>query len=177
MKIAITAIGKDRTGIVRDLTQALLKHHCNLEDTSMTIVSGEFAMILIVKLSKASSVKALENDLKALERKTHFHISLSKVELSQTRTQAVPNAILSLVGADKPGIVHHVAKFLATCGVNITDLNSKIVMSGGKQVYIMILEMAVGKKMSVEKLEPQLKALEKKLAVQIHLERIASAEM
>jgi predicted amino acid-binding ACT domain protein len=70
-----------------------------------------------------------------------------------------------------------VAKFLATCGVNITDLNSKIVMSGGKQVYIMILEMAVGKKMSVEKLEPQLKALEKKLAVQIHLERIASAEM
>ncbi len=42
---AITAIGKDRPGIVAGVSKALYDLGTNIEDSSMTILSGEFAMI------------------------------------------------------------------------------------------------------------------------------------
>src|SRR5664280_1086412 len=46
--LAITAIGDDRPGIVAAVTEVLVAVDANLEDTSMTILRGHFAMMLIV---------------------------------------------------------------------------------------------------------------------------------
>src|SRR5438094_166616 len=45
---AVSAVGADRPGIVAAVTGAFLEHGCNLEDTSMTILRGHFAMMLVV---------------------------------------------------------------------------------------------------------------------------------
>ena len=44
---AMAAIGKDRPGIVADLAELIFEHGCNLEDSSMTILGGEFAVLLL----------------------------------------------------------------------------------------------------------------------------------
>src|SRR5437899_5188362 len=44
---ALSAIGKDRPGIVADLAELIFEHGCNLEDSSMTILGGEFAVLLL----------------------------------------------------------------------------------------------------------------------------------
>ena len=44
---AVTAVGADRPGIVAAVTGAFAEHGCNLEDSSMTILRGQFAMMLV----------------------------------------------------------------------------------------------------------------------------------
>ena len=46
--LAVSAIGSDRPGIVAAVTKVLLDQGCNLEDTSMSILRGHFAMMLVV---------------------------------------------------------------------------------------------------------------------------------
>ena len=48
----LTVIGQDRPGIISQVTGCLFQTGCNLEDVSMTILEGQFAMILIVKMPK-----------------------------------------------------------------------------------------------------------------------------
>src|SRR5664280_2149233 len=57
--LAITAIGDDRPGIVAAVTEVLAAVDANLEDTSMTILRGHFAMMLIVGCDRpAAEVEA-----------------------------------------------------------------------------------------------------------------------
>jgi glycine cleavage system transcriptional repressor len=43
---ALSAIGRDRPGIVADLAELIYECDCNLEDSSMTILGSEFAVLL-----------------------------------------------------------------------------------------------------------------------------------
>jgi glycine cleavage system regulatory protein len=56
---------------------------------------------------------------------------------------AAPSLIVTLYGADHPGIVHAVTRELANRGVNITDLNThRIEEPGEAALYAMMLEVA-----------------------------------
>jgi len=47
-RFAVSVFGRDRPGIVAAVTGVLAGAGCNLEDTSMTILRGHFAMMLVV---------------------------------------------------------------------------------------------------------------------------------
>ena len=42
--LSLSAIGKDRTGIVSSISEILFKLGCNIEDSTMTLLSGQFAV-------------------------------------------------------------------------------------------------------------------------------------
>src|SRR2546423_4648007 len=46
--LALSAIGRDRPGIVAALTGVLLDHGLNIEDSQATILRGHFSIVLIV---------------------------------------------------------------------------------------------------------------------------------
>ena len=46
--IVVTAIGKDRAGVVHDLTRAVLDCGGNIVESRMTALGAEFAMLLLV---------------------------------------------------------------------------------------------------------------------------------
>ncbi len=46
--LVVTAIGQDHPGIVRSFTKTITEHDCNIEDSRMSILGGEFAMILLL---------------------------------------------------------------------------------------------------------------------------------
>ena len=43
----ISALGDDRPGIVNDLSRVILDCGCNIEDSRMSVLGGEFALILM----------------------------------------------------------------------------------------------------------------------------------
>ena len=45
---AMSAIGRDRPGIVADLAELIYECDCNLEDSSMTVLGSEFAVLLLL---------------------------------------------------------------------------------------------------------------------------------
>src|SRR5262245_19908901 len=46
-ELAITVVGKDRPGIIADVSAALSRLGLNLTDSTMTLLRGHFAMTLI----------------------------------------------------------------------------------------------------------------------------------
>lgn len=51
MKVVITVIGKDKTGIIANVSKALWESNVNILDISQTILQEYFAMIMMADIS------------------------------------------------------------------------------------------------------------------------------
>ncbi|MGK2931827.1 MAG: ACT domain-containing protein [Solirubrobacterales bacterium] len=59
MNLAVTAIGRDRPGTVAGITSVLLEMDGNVDDSQMSILDGQFAVMLIVSVPDATSTDEL----------------------------------------------------------------------------------------------------------------------
>ena len=50
--VAVTVLGDDRPGIVSEVSSALADLGCNLEDSTMTLLRGHFAMVVLVRTER-----------------------------------------------------------------------------------------------------------------------------
>ena len=153
---AVTVIGKDRPGIVAGITRALFELGCNLEDVTSTIMSGHFAMVLLVRSSSGSSVTEFEDKLGAAAEPLGLQVWASSVDDSQGPVGS-PTHMISVYGADHPGIVYRVTEALAASDVNITDLTSRIIGSEESPVYALMLEVVAPPGRNLEALLQELK--------------------
>jgi glycine cleavage system transcriptional repressor len=86
--------------------------------------------------------------------------------------------IISVLGKDRPGIVYHVSQLLAAHGVNITDVNTKVIgREGGRNLYAMVLEIEIPSPRAQSKVEAELKALGKRLKLDVNLRAIESLKL
>ncbi len=140
----MTAIGRDRPGIVAAVTGALLEIGGNVEDSQMSILGGHFAVMLLVDVPGGTRREHVVERLGEVAQE-HELEAISVAEVSEATVRpALPSHVLSVYGADKPGIVHAVSSALAEAGVNITDLETKLTGSRESPVYVMVLEVALG---------------------------------
>ena len=141
---ALSAIGRDRPGIVAAVSAALLAHSVNIEDSQMTILRGHFTMMLVVAVPGDADVAALQADLDAARAQLGLEaLTLAELEDAAPAEEPVPSHILTVYGADHPGIVHAATAALAERGVDITDLNTKLVGEGPElPLYALMMEIA-----------------------------------
>jgi glycine cleavage system transcriptional repressor len=176
---AVTIIGKDRPGIVADTSQVLYSLGCNVEDSSCTMLGGEFAMILIVSHEKPFSKKRLEAEFAAQNMGvglSAFIRTLKDDEVCYHNPEG-ELCLVSVYGSDKPGIVYRITRELADRGVNITDLNTKLIGSPAEPVYVLMLEAALPQGMSVEGATQLLENLKKELSVEISVRLITPVSL
>ena len=64
--LVLTAIGEDRPGIVDDLTRVLLNAELNIEDSRMSLLGGEFAIILLLN-GTPDALKQIQQEKSQLE--------------------------------------------------------------------------------------------------------------
>lgn len=137
-ELAVTAIGTDRPGIVAAVTRVLHERGGNLEDSAMTILGGQFAIVLLVATQDAPE------DLRAALQAATDELGLT---VSVCRTEGVGRGaeathLLSVYGADKPGIVAGVTGALADAGANVIDLETQVIGAAEHPVYAMVVEFA-----------------------------------
>jgi len=143
-EFAVTAIGRDRPGIVAAVSQALLDLDGNIEDSQMSILRGHFTVMLIVSTSEAVDKDVLARRLGEVRDGLGLE-AITVNEVGELRAAAPrPSHVLSVYGADHPGIVSAVAGALAAAGVNITDLETRVAGPEHSPLYAMILELALG---------------------------------
>jgi glycine cleavage system transcriptional repressor len=163
--VAVTAFGADRPGIVAAATKVFVERGCNLEDTSMTILRGHFAMMLIVdtpagltpgELERALAGPAAELDLVVAVRALDDDVPVSPPGDAWT---------VSVYGFDRPGIVHRISGLLADEAVNIVDLTTRVVGDPARPAYAMLLEVTVPPGLDAEELGGRLRDLARDLGV------------
>jgi glycine cleavage system transcriptional repressor len=121
-QLAVTAVGADRPGIIARVTGVLLEHGGNLSDSTMTILGGQFAIVLLVHTD--SDAATLEADLAAATSDLGLVVAVRPI--GEGSVSAAPTHMLSVYGADRPGIVHAVATTLAERSINVTDLTTRV---------------------------------------------------
>jgi glycine cleavage system transcriptional repressor len=85
--------------------------------------------------------------------------------------------MISVYGADRPGIVYRVTRELAERKVNITDLNSKLVGSEARPVYVMMLEAVLPEGVDEDEIKRVMKELQSELKVDITVRSITPVEL
>ena len=115
--LAVSALGRDRPGIVERVTRVLLDHAVNVEDSQMTILRGHFTMMLVVAPSEGTDVDRLRADLDAAAVELELD-ALTVHEVAEVpAATAEPTHLVTVYGADHPGIVHAAAAALAERGL------------------------------------------------------------
>jgi len=169
-QVMITVVGKDRPGIIARVTGILYRQGANLEDISMTILEGEFAMMMIASLRTRAAGPVLKRELEALDKKsglTVFWKDLRRVlKRGEKHRPATQTYMIRVTGPDRTGLVHETSRMLARDRLNITDLNCKILGRGPRAVYAMLLEVDVPRRFSRTKIERSLARLAKRLKVE-----------
>jgi len=148
--MALTAVGVDQPGIVAALTGALEALGCNLEDSTMSILRGHFAVLLVIEVPAALGAEAVESALASVASALDLVVSvrpMREVRPDPDRGPADPGRsgevyAFSIHGADHPGIVHRAARVLAEAGGNVLDLSTRLVGSVDRPVYV--LHLTVG---------------------------------
>ncbi len=171
-KYLLIAGGVDRKGVVKALTAILKEQGFNIEDSSMIMLRHTFSMIMILTYRKKTDAKKLIKKLSDFGRDFEMTTdirTISDKEMKEYR-QKGDNLVISISGADKPGIVNSITSVIADLGGNITGLTTKSSQSVRPAVYYMLLEVDMPKK-AVLSAETRLKAAAKKLGVHINISR------
>jgi len=167
---AVTAVGADRPGIVAAVTRAFVDLGCNLEDSSMTILRGQFAMMLVVDAPAGTGAARLEAALARPARELDLVVAVRPASEAPADAGAEAGSwTVSVYGGDHPGIVHGVAALLSDLSVNIVDLSTRVVGDPGAPAYAMVLEVTLPDDVDPRDLERRLEATAAELGVTCRL--------
>jgi glycine cleavage system transcriptional repressor len=134
---AITVLGHDRPGIIAETTGRLADLGLNLEDSSMTLLRGHFAMTLVCA-GRATDAD-IEAALAPLADDGRLTVTVRQVpeELASDAERPSTGWVLTVHGGDRPGIVSAVVAEVAAVGGNITDLTTRL----AGDLYLLVAEI------------------------------------
>lgn len=163
---ALAAIGRDRPGIVAAVAEVLFEQGCNVEDSSMTLLRGNFAIMLVLTSPEGATTSSLEEALRPACQ--DMGLTYAVLDVEDTAGIPHPSHVLTVYGADRPGILFRVTETLASAGVNITDLNSRLV-GADEPVYAVLLELALPTGTPAADVEERLTVVAKEMGVDLSL--------
>ncbi len=175
---ALTIVGRDRPGIVSQVTKILFDQGCNLADSSCSILGGQFAMILILGHPEFTNLESFGEAFRPLEE-TDLTVALRVLKPGgESRSQIEGDiCMISVYGSDKPGIVYRVAEVLGDNKVNITDLNTKLVGTAERPVYVMVIEATLPEGVEGEDVNSWLAPIRDELQIDITVRTIPTVEL
>ncbi|MGN6160325.1 MAG: glycine cleavage system protein R [Marmoricola sp.] len=169
-QLAITVLGHDRPGIIAATTHALADLGVNIEDSSMTLLRGHFAMTLVtdghVSVDQATSALAF------LESDGTLTVTVREMPDEDEVDRGTP-FVLSVHGGDRPGIVARIVGEVAQAGGNVTDLSTRL--AGG--LYVLIAECDFPEATDIAAVHAAISAAANELGVAASLRAVESDDL
>jgi len=170
--LILTAVGPDRSGLVDEVSEYLSGNNINIESSRMSVLGGEFAMILLVSGEEDATRKIREN-ISKLEDESSLVFFCKKTGPPEARAKkaSLPYRI-ETAGMDHPGIVHDISKLLSGFDVNIEALDTKVLSApvSGSPMFKMVARLLVPAEVKISKLKRSLMELGDDLNMDIELD-------
>jgi len=145
--IVISAIGTDRTGVVQDISKVILSCGGNIEESRMTTLGSEFAMLLLVS-GNWHTLNRLEQGLDKLAEKSDLSIAIKQTQEKAAELDRMPYAV-DIVALDQQGIVYNLANFFAARDIEIADLATRSYPAAHTGAPMFAVQMAINVPASV----------------------------
>lgn len=121
-RAVISTIGRDRPGIVNELSETVFGLGLSIEDSRMTVLGGEFAVLMSVA-GDTEALQQLDARLSGLARAADFAYLYRPTD-ARTTSHSIPYQV-RVVAMDHPGIVHGIAGFFSARNINIRELETE----------------------------------------------------
>jgi glycine cleavage system transcriptional repressor len=170
--VVLTAVGPDRVGIVDDIAAAVSGAGCNIEESKMAVLGGEFAVIMLVS-GPEGSVRSMASSLPALGEKLGLRVDCQPTHEPRAEEKGRPY-LLKAVSLDTPGIVHSVTAVLRSHAINIEDLETETAAAPwtGAPMFRLSAHLVVGPSVSIGALKQELALLQQEHDLDIVLKPV-----
>ena len=165
INLIITAIGSDRPGIVSELSGIITTHGGNVEESRMSRLGSDFAIIMLVSVS-TDWEESLEVALQSINDLT-ISTKLTQIqEIGDNKKYKI-----DLNGADNEGIVKVLSKYLAEKSINILEMETHISHApiSGTPLFNLNASVSVPNDVEEKLIQSDLSQIAQKLGVEIQL--------
>jgi glycine cleavage system transcriptional repressor len=172
----LSAIGKDRPGIVADVSEVIYECGGNIEDSSMSLLRNHFALLLLFSTEREEVNQKLSAGLKRLEWEKKLTVFYSPISLEEAHPKGrgeTHSFKITTSGVDHAGIVFRVCRLLADRGISIVDMETRRTLSAesGTPLFEMDMDVDVPRSISEEGLREDLHRLANELMIDLVLKR------
>ena len=171
--VAVSVIGRDRPGIVANVSGVLYQNRCSIEELSQTAIRGQFAMILIAAVGEGVSIRNLKNDFAELAKDLNLDINLRQIkseDMIPFQAGETEPFIIIVRGEDRPGLVYGIAEVLAERGINITNLAARVALVSQKPEYMQVFEVDIPKEVDYGLIQEKLRQRGQEMGVSVDLQ-------
>ena len=174
-RYVITSFGRDRKGIVNEVTAAVLSARGNVEESRMARLRGDFTITMLVSFVRdQSDVDAFKSDLARIEGLTTSVRASSEDEDvgdGAAKTVSTHRRVL-LRGNDFPGITHAFTRVLFDRDVNIESMTTDTAHApfGTERLFLVdaLVRLSAGAA-SIDALGASLRALERDMGLDVEI--------
>ncbi len=172
----LSVIGKDRPGIVADVSGVIYECGGNIEDSSMSLLRNHFALLLLFSTEREEVNQKLSVSLKRLEGEKDLTVFYSPITLQEAHPRGkeqVDRFKITTSGVDHAGIVYKVCRLLSDRGINIIDMETRRVLSAesGTPLFEMDIDIEVPRSISEQNLREELHRMANELMIDLVLKK------
>ncbi|MCO7225164.1 glycine cleavage system protein R [Pleionea sp. CnH1-48] len=164
-KVLVHVFGNDEPGLVESIAELVKANQGNWLESRLSHLGGRFVGLVLCEFEKAQLNDAI----------TAFNeFKLAGLELKAEACDIEPltaNAQVTLVGNDKPGIIHEISQCLKSLNANVEKLESAVEaapMSGGS-LFKASLEVHLPEAVELSDLQQALEGIANDLMVDIEV--------
>jgi glycine cleavage system transcriptional repressor len=168
--LAVTVVGHDRPGIIASAAEILSRAGMNLEDSSMTLLRGHFAMTLICAGEAPAS--EIETALLPLVDDS-LDVTVRELPKEADQPSLGEPYMVTVHGADRLGIVARLAGVIAAADGNITDLTTRL----ANGLYVLVAEVDLPALTDADDLRDELMQVAADLGVEATVRRVERDEL
>jgi len=141
-KLVISALGADRPGIVDELSNIIYQHSLNIEDSRMTVLGGEFAILLLVS-GEQPAIENLQEKSTDIEQTLQMRLLIKPTTESTPADNSIPYSV-EVAAIDHPGIVNNISRFFSSRNINIVNLQTERYAAPHTGSPMFALHMTIG---------------------------------
>ena len=163
--LIISAVGSDRPGIISELSGIITTHGGNVEESRMSRLGSDFAIIMLVSVS-TDWEESLEVALQSINDLT-ISTKLTQIqEIGDNKKYKI-----DLNGADNEGIVKVLSKYLAEKSINVLKMETHISHApiSGTPLFNLNASVSVPNDVEETVIQSDLSQIAQKLGVEIQL--------
>jgi len=164
--LIITVLGRDRVGLVAEITDKLAGYNINIVDIEQSVIQSLFSMFMLVDVSQSTADdQKLRNSLFTIANKLDVKIDVTPyIKCPESRGDRKKDLWkITFLGKDKPGIVAGFSQTIYANKANIEQI--KMIARGALLVTDIVVDAS--RTDSVKKLRDKIKERGEKLGMDV----------
>lgn len=169
-RVLLTGVGKERLGLLTDLSGIIFSEEGNIQESCMSKLAGDFALMMLLELPEE---RLASLQLKLMRNLPNLNLAIRDVHEEPHKDFTGSYVVkMTLKGRDFPGIMHHFSNFLSFSGINILNLTTHF-PSNSHEIFSLRSRLQVPQLIQFSDLQDKICAMAEKEGLKVTMQQLA----